>query len=80
MKKLRKLNFHLKTLDCEFKVEVYYDNILRESFALKDVVLPYKEFLDLIKYITFFHQKNREWYEDKEVGKKYLLAHQYQKI
>ena len=71
----QKLQLLIEKYNCEFHVEVVYYEILRSSFKLRNTILPYKEFLDLIKVITFFNQNFREWYEDKITNKKYLLAH-----
>ena len=70
-----RLNNHFRALDCKYRVEVPYHDILRKVMYFHKSILPFDEFIDLIKYITFFHQNKREWYEDKNIGKKYLLAH-----
>lgn len=74
-KHIKKLQVHFRDLDCLFLVEISFDDLLREEFILDEDTISFKEFLDLIKYITFFHQNHREWYQDKKSGKKYLLAH-----
>ena len=72
---LNLLRSHLESLRLDFKIEIPYDNVLRSIFDLKQSVILFKEFLDLIKYLTFFNQKYRDWYEDKTTKRKYLLAH-----
>ncbi|NVM52236.1 MAG: hypothetical protein HWN66_00945 [Candidatus Helarchaeota archaeon] len=73
--KIARLNTHFRELDREFLVEISWDDILQDEVNLNESILPFEAFLDLIKYITFFHQKKREWYEDKNSGKRYLISH-----
>ncbi len=74
-KDLNLLKSHLRSLRLDYKIEIPYDNVLRKIFNLKQEITSFKEFLDLIKYLTFFNQKYRDWYEDKTTNRKYLLAH-----
>ena len=72
IKRFRRL---VDNFDCAFQVEISYFRILQSSFNLKDTVLPFKEFLDLLRIITFFNQNYRDWYEVNSTGKKYLVSH-----
>ena len=65
----------LKSLDCNFEIEVPFASILKSYFYIGDSKDPFLNFLDLIKVITFFHQKKRNWYESTKTGKRYLIAH-----
>lgn len=72
---LEPLKLHFEKLTSEYEIEIPYDDIIRKVFNLKEIVGPYKEFLELIKFIAFFHQKHRDGYKFKDSEKVVLLAH-----
>lgn len=75
IQKVKKLNNHFRNLDSNFLVEIPFHEILCKEIKLYETIVPFNDFLNLVKYITFFHQKRREWYEDGNSNKKYLLSH-----
>ncbi len=69
------LHQHFRTLDSNFQIEIPYGDIIDKMFTLEKFVCPYTEFLEIIKYLAFFHQKQRDSYKIKKADRNVILAH-----